>query len=148
MTNELEVVEDVMRRALYCRIAMCDGGTPRIVPMNFGYDGSYLYLHSGKRSGKLDVLRRNPAVCFQADVDVEVVGAEQPCRWSMRYRSVVGKGKVQILDDREDKIFGLDVLMRHYGWDKAGFVDAALERVAVLRVEIEEITAKVSGYDS
>ncbi|HNU36390.1 MAG TPA: pyridoxamine 5'-phosphate oxidase family protein, partial [Methanomassiliicoccales archaeon] len=55
-------LEEVIRRAEVCRLAMVDDGKPYIVPMNFGYRNGCLYFHCAKEGRKLDVLRENPKV--------------------------------------------------------------------------------------
>ena len=52
-----------------CRIAMADEGSPYVVPLSFAYrfDGETLtlYFHSAKEGRKIEILRKNPAVCFE-----------------------------------------------------------------------------------
>ena len=114
--------------------------------MNFGFDGKFLYLHTGSRSRKVDIIKRNPLICFQADVDTELAKAETPCKWGMKYRSVIGEGKAEFVTGREEKIRCLDVIMRHYGWDKQGFSEQVLDKVTVIKVIINSINFKSAGY--
>ena len=90
-------------------------GRPYVVPVCFGYEGDILYFHSAPRGRKLDILRRNSAVCFEFDVDCEVVPAKSACGWSMRFRSVVGFGDASLVEDPEEKRKALDVIMGQYG---------------------------------
>ena len=48
-------IRAIMEEALVCRIGLCDDGTPYVVPMNFGYDGVYIYLHSALAGRKLEI---------------------------------------------------------------------------------------------
>jgi uncharacterized protein len=48
------------------RIACHADGITYIVPVNYVYDGMNLYAHSAKGM-KIDMMRKNPDVCFQAD---------------------------------------------------------------------------------
>lgn len=48
------------------RIGCHDGHKIYVVPVTYVYDGEYIYCHS--REGlKLDILRKNPRLCFQVD---------------------------------------------------------------------------------
>jgi nitroimidazol reductase NimA-like FMN-containing flavoprotein (pyridoxamine 5'-phosphate oxidase superfamily) len=62
---------------------MSADGQPYIVPVCFGYDDGTLYFHSATAGRKLDVLRKNNAVCVEFDVDCEVVKAENACKWGI-----------------------------------------------------------------
>ncbi|HEY51473.1 MAG TPA: pyridoxamine 5'-phosphate oxidase family protein [Dehalococcoidia bacterium] len=139
-------IEEIVKKAKICRIGLVDGEEPYIVPVCFGYEGNALYFHSAHEGRKMDLIRRNNRVCFEIDTDVEVIDAEKPCGWSTRYRSVIGVGWAHILEDEEDKIRGLAVLMRQFGEKKPDLEFEKAARAAVVRIDIENITGKKSGY--
>jgi uncharacterized protein len=144
-------IDRVIMEAEVCRLGFASGGEPYIVPMNFGYDhgNRRLYFHSAKEGRKIDALRLESRVCFEIDTRHAVVAAESACAWSARFVSIIGWGRIAFVEDREEKIRGLDCIMSHYsgksGWS---FEDRALERVFVLRLEIEKMTGKKSGLDA
>ena len=49
------------------RLACTDGKLPYIVPVTYVFDGTYIYGQT-REGMKLDMLRKNPEVCFQVDV--------------------------------------------------------------------------------
>ncbi|MDT8367556.1 MAG: pyridoxamine 5'-phosphate oxidase family protein, partial [bacterium] len=61
------------------------------------------------------------------------------------YRSVIGTGKAHILTDPAEKDEGLKILMAQYSERDYELSHSDLERVAVIRVEIESLTGKGSG---
>jgi nitroimidazol reductase NimA-like FMN-containing flavoprotein (pyridoxamine 5'-phosphate oxidase superfamily) len=63
-----------------------------------------------------------------------------------KYRSVIGFGKVLFVDGVEEKRKALDMIVAHYGGESCDYPEATLEGTAVVKVEIESLTAKVSGY--
>lgn len=69
MNGELneQQINNILTSQLIGRLACSDGKYPYIVPVTFSYDGNYIYAQSieGK---KLDVLRKNPNVCFEVDI--------------------------------------------------------------------------------
>ena len=144
ITDKREI-EEILRKALVCRVAMCNGESPYCVPMNFCYMNGSLYLHSAKEGKKLEILRRNNRVCFEVDVDVSPITEGHPCSWSMRYRSVIGKGKAVFVEDREEKREAITCLVEKiyhgYHYEPA---DKELDSVTVIRIEIEEMTGKRS----
>ena len=93
-------VMKILGKADVVRLAMSDDNVPYIVVMNFGFgkEGS-LYFHSAGEGRKINILKKNNLVCFQADVEHELYLHNVSCGCSMRYQSVVGMGR--ILQPRE-----------------------------------------------
>ncbi|MFY7880631.1 MAG: pyridoxamine 5'-phosphate oxidase family protein, partial [Lacibacter sp.] len=48
------------------RIACADDAQPYIVPVTYTFDGTYIYGQTNEGL-KLDILRKNPNVCFEVD---------------------------------------------------------------------------------
>jgi nitroimidazol reductase NimA-like FMN-containing flavoprotein (pyridoxamine 5'-phosphate oxidase superfamily) len=139
-------IDKILRKATVCRLGLVDGTIPYIVPLSFGYDGNTLYFHSAREGKKIDLLKRNPVVCFEFDVDAEPVPAETSCGWTMRYRSVVGSGTASFVEDPGGKSAALEIIMRQYADGPYGFPAEMLRKIAVIRVAIGEISGKVSGF--
>jgi len=94
------------------------------------------------------MIRRNSRVCFEIDVDTEVLRGDRACGWSMRYASVMGTGTAHVVEGAEEKHAGLQVIMEHYSNDdEFEFDEKATALTMVIRVDIDEITGKVSGLD-
>ena len=63
----VQQINNVLTSQAVGRLACTDGRLPYIVPVTYVYDGVYIYGQT--REGlKLDILRKNPEVCFQVDV--------------------------------------------------------------------------------
>ncbi len=60
-------INNILSSRLVGRIACTDGKHPYIVPVTFTYDGVYLYGQTNN-GRKLDILRKNPHVCFETDM--------------------------------------------------------------------------------
>lgn len=147
--TDRESIEGILAEAEVCRLAMTEGDQPYIVPMNFVYDRGCLYFHSAQEGKKLAILRRNPRVCFEVEARVELAPAEKACNWTTRYFSVIGFGEVSLVDEVADKERALQGIMAKYsgrtGWE---FTQGMVNTLVVLRVSIEQMTAKKSRYDS
>jgi uncharacterized protein len=72
ITNRGEI-DSILSKATVCRIGFYDQRTPYIVPMNFGYSDNCLYLHSAPQGKKIELLKRNPLVCFEVEHDVAIL---------------------------------------------------------------------------
>jgi len=137
-------LEDVIRRADVCRLAMVDDGEPYMVPMNFGYRDGCLYFHCAKEGRKLEVLKRNPRVCFEMEADVRLMEGDAACKWSTSYESVIGWGTAEIVMDEKAAREGLEVLMSHYTEGPFDFDPRSLSLTALIEVRIERMTGKRS----
>ncbi|MRR36675.1 pyridoxamine 5'-phosphate oxidase family protein [bacterium] len=139
-------IDGIIGKALVCRLAMCDGGVPYIVPLCFGYDGASLYFHCAKEGRKLEILRRNDVVCFEFDTDTVPVRGKGPCSSTMKYLSVVGQGRAVFMEGEEARMQGLRLVMAQYGDDRHMPDGMSLENIAVIRVDISGISGKKSGW--
>ena len=141
-----EEIESIIKKADVCRLGFSDNNIPYIVPLNFGYKENCLYFHTAKVGKKIDMIRGNNKVCFELDIDHEVVRAENPCDWNMKFQSVIGYGKAFVLTDAEEKRQALDVIIEHYSGQTDEYAEKLVNRLAVIKVEIESMTGKKSGY--
>ena len=138
-------IEAIIRKATVCRVGLSDGDQPYVVPLCFGYRDNILYFHSAREGRKLDILRRNDKVCFEFDVGGEVVKSGDPCRWGMRYQSVIGFGRATFVEDAESKRRALEIIVNQYAAGAFSFPAEAIHTTAVIRVDIERMTGKQSG---
>lgn len=135
--------EAILARAEVLHLAMCLDGQPYVVPLSFAYEHGRIWLHTGRQGLKMDYLRANPQVCFEAVVDVATVAGDLPCRYSVRYRSVIGFGRAVEVEGEAERRRGLDILVRRYAGANAGALnEEAVARTCVLRVDIESMTGK------
>ena len=141
--TEREVLDEVLHMAPICRLAMSDNDQPYVIPLNFGYEDNALYFHCAREGKKLDILRKNNRVCFELDVDHELVKGESGCEWGMKGRSVVGIGKAFLINDTVGKQRAFDIIMKHYGAPAPfSYKERGLEKALVIKVEIESMTGK------
>ncbi|MHB8092497.1 MAG: pyridoxamine 5'-phosphate oxidase family protein [Syntrophales bacterium] len=146
--TERKLIDSIIHKSLACRIAMCDGKMPYVIPMSFGYDGKNIYLHSAKEGRKIEILKGNPLVCFEFETDCEVIPTPRACSFTMRYKTVIGLGTVCFIEDIEEKITGLRIIVRQYTDKIITLTENDLEKITVIRINIEQITGKQSGFKS
>ncbi|MBA7646337.1 hypothetical protein ES703_54099 [subsurface metagenome] len=144
--TDTAVIESIILKSSVCRLAMSENDRPYIVPLCFGYKDNALYFHSAREGKKVDILRKNSKVCFEFDTDHEIVSSESPCKWTMKYRSVIGKGKASLIHDPEAKCQAFDIIMHHYSDKLSPYSEAGLGNSLIIKVEIESITGKQLGY--
>ena len=142
--SDPKTIEEILKNSTIVRFAMVDDGKPYIVPLNYGYREGSLYIHCATEGRKLDILRKAPRVCFEIEGKTELVTGEPACQWTMKYRSLIGYGEVEILEGEEDKIAGLDILMEHFGSFNNTYNPKHVANIVILKMTIKSISAKQS----
>lgn len=140
--KDRKAIDDIIRRCRVCHLAMCDDGQPYVVPLNFGYDGRFLYFHAALEGRKIDIIKRNNRVGFEFEILHEIVMADQACKWGAKYESVIGSGTTEIIDDLDTKKEALKWIMRQYGSNAKDFSEEIMKKTLILRVRIIEISGK------
>jgi nitroimidazol reductase NimA-like FMN-containing flavoprotein (pyridoxamine 5'-phosphate oxidase superfamily) len=142
-------MEQILKKATVCRIALCDKNKPYVVPMNFGFNDNSLYLHSSYEGHKIDLIIENNNICFETDIATEVISSDNACSWGMKYYSVIGFGKAHFIENEKQKKDALDIIMQKYSNkpnETFEYSKSALDKTTVIKVEIESLTGKKSGY--
>jgi hypothetical protein len=147
--KEREIVDrdkliSLLERCKTMRLGFCDEGEPYVVPVSFGIAGDAIFVHSAPEGKKIDIIRREAQVCFEVD-ESELRAGSEPCEWGMRYASVIGWGKAEIVEDLEGKRAGLSAIMQHYGAEPPFRFGPSIERTVVIRIAIETMTGKASS---
>ena len=144
-----EGIREIIRKGLVCHLAMVDNGKPYLASLNYGFRDNALYLHAALEGRKIDIIRRNPDVCFQVITGNRLTTGPDACEdWTMKYRSVTGFGKAVLVEQDTDKIEAMQILMDQY--TTKGPFEFTPERLAetmVIRIDIDEMTGKISGYN-
>ena len=144
--TDLNEIRRILETAKVLHLGLAVDDEPYVVPMNYGHtfeDGKLtLYLHSALRGKKLDMMRRNPKVFFEIDCDHKPFEGDLPCQYGMVYSSIMGRGKAQIVEDVEEKKQAMVHLMKTQTGKDFSFEDRLVSIVAVIRIDVQEYTAK------
>ena len=144
--NLVDILE-ILDRCEVIRLAVCADDKPYIIPMNFAFEtvgsGTFIYVHCASEGRKLEMVRHNPNVCFEADCSYETLEAQYACNWGAQYESVIGEGIIAIIDSILEKTHALDLLMKRYGFvGKPEYTPTEVHAVTILRIHISSITGK------
>ncbi len=143
ITNR-EDIENILRQSKVCRLAMVDEDKPYMVPMNFGYSDGCLFFHCAKQGRKIDLIKKNPNICFEVDELIRLKKASLACDWGIDFKSVIGSGKAQFIEDSKEKILALNTIMSQYSGRTFEYPDEMLEKTCVIKVVIDEMAGKQS----
>lgn len=142
--TEKKAIEDIILRSTVCKLAMCEENLPYIVPLCFGFKNNTLYFHSAPKGKKIEILRKNPNVCFEFEILTQVIKSAKACKWGMKYRSVIGFGKASFITDDDLKRQAYDIIMSQYADGSFVYEDALLKSTVIIKVEIHSMTGKAS----
>ncbi|MHA1689567.1 MAG: pyridoxamine 5'-phosphate oxidase family protein [Promethearchaeota archaeon] len=145
--TDKSVMEDILKRAQVCRIGLSENDHPYIIPVNFGYENNTLYIHSAPEGKKIEILKSNNEVCFEVETNVELIKNEKNlCRSTMKFRSVIGKGRAEFIQDPKEKENAFHVILCHYYTNQdIPLDDRLLEKTIMIKINILEMTGKKSA---
>ena len=141
------LIEQFITKEQIIRIAFYDNGDLYIVPLNYGFiyenDNYVFYFHGAKAGRKFELSKSSPMVGFEIDGEYELLQADVACDYSAKFQSVIGTGRLSIIEDYEEKIKGLNALMNHISgkseWD---YSKDMVNAVAVFRLEVDKLSCK------
>ena len=147
--KDIHEILQIVDRAKILRLGLMDEEYPYIVPMHYGYEYAedsrelLFYLHGAKEGRKLDLIRKDPKACIELDCDIELIsGGDEPCKYGSAYASVIGRGRVEVVEEEREKIKGLRLLMKNQTGREFEINGRMAASVAVLKVRLSEFTAK------
>ena len=145
--TDIKSIEAFIAKEQIMRIAFYDNGEIYIVPVNYGYtndSGHYaFYFHGAKGGRKYELSKESPNIGFEIDGNYELLEADIACDFSARFQSVVGTGKITIVEEREEKLKGLNALMKQTsGKTEWQYSEEMMNAVAIYKVDVNEISCK------
>ena len=138
---------DIMEACDCCRIGLADKSEAYIVPLNFGYEYSdnniTLYFHCAKEGRKINLISQQNTITFEMDTKHSLVESEISCKFSFLYQCIMGKGNIEIIKDTNEKIHGLNKIMKHYSHNEnCNFSSENVNRIHVLKLSVSEWSCK------
>ncbi|PZX16661.1 hypothetical protein LX69_01731 [Breznakibacter xylanolyticus] len=146
--SDPQIIEAVIRQSDICFIGVADfNNTPYVLPMNFGYLNNTLYLHSAPHGRVIDILNQNNQICISFSIDHQLAfqHPKVACSYRMKAKSVVAFGRVQFIDDLNEKRQALNIIMGQYIDREFSYNDPAVRNVKIWKVPIESVTCKEFG---
>ena len=142
-----DTVNRILDEGFLCHVGFIVDGQPYVIPTSYGRDGDMLYVHGSAASRMLRNLDQGIPVCVTVTLLDGLVLARSVFNHSMNYRSVVILGTATLIDNPEEKLAALLALSEHIlpgRWDDSRQPnEKELKATAVLRIPIEEFSAKV-----
>jgi len=142
--SKKEIVK-IIKKAEVLRVAFSENDKPYIVPVNFGYSNDTFYFHCASEGKKLDLIKNNSSVAFELEGAVHLIKGKIPCEFTMSYESVMGSGIASIIYDTEEKIKGMNQVMKQYtNENDFEYNEKMLNRITIVKIDVKEISGKQS----
>jgi nitroimidazol reductase NimA-like FMN-containing flavoprotein (pyridoxamine 5'-phosphate oxidase superfamily) len=94
-------IEDLLHKQIVGRIGCHDKDIVYVVPISYAYDDNKIYCHAYEGK-KLEIMRKNPKVCFQID-EMKDMG---------NWKSVIAWGDFEELVSEQERNKALLILLR------------------------------------
>ena len=150
--KDTEDLRHILESCKVVRVGAVDEEGMFIVPVNFGYlleetqEGSQnlkLYFHGAASGRKADTFSCSPEVAFEMDGSHALIRGDYACSYSYAYESIMGNGRIRVVEDHEEKIYGLSLIMKHLDADsEIFFSEDALTRTKIYCIEASHFTGK------
>ncbi len=142
-----EEIDNIIRECKTCFLAMSENDIPYILPMNFALEGNSVILHSAQTGRMWETLKKNRNVCINWTLGEDLKWQDEKvgCSYRVKSKSVLVEGKVEFVDDYDEKTRCLGLLMKQYSNREFKFGKPAVENVGIIKVAIEKISAKEFG---
>lgn len=144
--NQTEI-EAIIKACKTCYVAMADENIPYVLPMNFALDGNTIILHSAQHGRMWETLKKNPNVCINWTLGEELAWQDEHmgCSYRVKSKTVLVEGKVEIIDEYQEKERMLHLLMAQYSEREFKFNAPAVNNVGMIKVHIHHVSAKEFG---
>ncbi|GAA2639122.1 pyridoxamine 5'-phosphate oxidase family protein [Streptomyces axinellae] len=150
VTYDRELVHAILDDGYVCHLGFVRDGAPVVLPTLYARVGERLYIHGSTGSRPLreacDTDPGLPACVTVTHVDGLVL-AKSAFHHSINYRTVVAHGIAHQVTDHEERIQALDAIVESVVpgrvADSRGANAKELAATAVIRVDLEEVSAKV-----
>jgi uncharacterized protein len=142
-----EEINKIILASKICYLAMSENDFPYVLPMNFALDGNSVIMHSAQSGRMWETLKKNQNVCINWIIgeDLAWQDVKVGCSYRVKSKSVLVEGKVEFVDDFDEKTRCMNLMMGQYSDREFKFSKPAIENVGIIKVAIEKITAKEFG---
>lgn len=140
--NKREII-DLLESQVFGRLGCHADGETYVVPVNYVYRNDAIYAHTGQGK-KLDMLRKNPKVCFQVDEISDTFRWKSVIVWGT-FQELTGEERQQAMQGIIHRIMPLtDNPSQH---SSHGIPEDQQTSIIVFKIPIVEGTGRFESHD-
>jgi len=134
---------EVLEKGGYGILSMCgQNGYGYGIPLNYVLEENHLYFHCAVEGEKLRSIQKNNSVSFCVVGKAQVIAEE----FTTNYESIIAFGKADLSLTDDEIIHAMRLLLKKYSPEHVElgekYINQALKRIQVIRVDIEHISGK------
>lgn len=147
--TSLESINAILTEARTCHLGMCLENIPYVVPLNFVYLDNRIHVHCALKGKKLDILKENPNVCVQVELDGGFIPSsvsDDACESDYGYKSLIANGVATVVEENNHKLAALEAIAQKYFGKPVSVNEKIARGTIVLEIVLDEIAVKQSGH--
>ena len=116
--KDKNIINDILINAEYGTLALCEDNIPYSVPVNFVNIEENIYFHGSQNGRKAEMMSKNPLCSFSVVEPYSLIQSYfsslegLACPATHFFRSVSVQGKIEIVNDYDEKVLALELLMK------------------------------------
>ncbi len=148
--TDINKINEYLKTAPFMNLAINNENSfPYIVALNYGFEmidnDIILYFHCAKQGRKINLLNENNLVGVQITSKSDLKRTEKAADYSTYYSSVYLEGVATLLEDKNDKIHGLNLLMKNVDFKgELSYPESVLNATYVYKIVCKNYSAKSS----
>ncbi|MFY0545998.1 pyridoxamine 5'-phosphate oxidase family protein [Brevibacillus sp. H7] len=145
-------IDEFLSTAKVGHLGLSDGEYPYVLPLNFCWHNGSIYFHGADAGRKIEVIHKNPNVCFTVCEEYGTIADPVPARTDTGYMSVMLFGRIERVEDSREMTEALQAMLDKHvpGYYGQPLSEQHVSRyrssmgsaVAVFRIIPETLTAK------
>ncbi len=148
---DFETIHKILDEGFLCHVGFIVDGQPFVIPTLYARIEDSIIIHGSSISRMLKNLSEGIKVCVTVTLVDGLVLARSAFHHSINYRSVVIFGNGRLIKDKEEKLVALkavaDNVLKHRWEDSREPTDNELNVTSVIKIEIEDASAKIRTGD-
>ena len=110
----LAMIKSIVAKHDNGRLGLFDNKYPYVIPMNHSMVENQLYLHGAFQGKKMELMRKNPKVCYEIDAPLKQ-SPEGLRTCHLEYESILFFGEIKEIIDEEERYEVLKKIQQQYG---------------------------------
>ena len=141
----------ILDEGFLCHVGFCIENQPFVIPTLYARSGDSIFIHGSAVSRMLKNLSEGIEICLTVTLVDGLVLARSAFNHSMNYRSAVVFGNGRLVEESGEKLAALktisDNALPDRFDDSRAPTEKELKATSVIRIEIEEASAKIRSGD-
>jgi uncharacterized protein len=138
---------EIINKCQVIFVGMACDNIPYVLPFNFGYEDGCFWIHGTQTGKKIDYLSKNDKISIALEIDssLHIRHETMACSYSMTYKSIVASGRAVFIEDYDEKVRGMNIIMKHYTGRDFTFSKPSIDNIGIIKIVVEEITGHYRG---